>query len=268
MEKYYQIATKGKIYYRIEGAQDSGKTLVFLPGLTADHRLFAEQIHYFKSSYNTLVWDAPAHNLSRPWTLDFSLMDMARYLREILQTEGITRPILIGQSLGGYIAQSYMELYPDDVEAFISIDSAPLQRKYMSSLEIYMLKHTKPLFSCYSWNTLKNATIYACATTEKGKAIMRQMMSSYTRNEYIELSAYGYKILAEAVESDLAYKLNCPALLICGTKDRAGYVRRYNRIWGKSEKLPIHWIDGAGHNSNTDYPNQVNSIIESFLKSI
>ena len=51
------------------------KTLVFLPGLTADHRLFDKQFPFFAGRYNLLTWDAPGHALSRPFTLDFSLMD-------------------------------------------------------------------------------------------------------------------------------------------------------------------------------------------------
>ena len=36
-------------------------TLVFLAGLTADHRLFDKQVAYFDGKYNIIVWDAPAH---------------------------------------------------------------------------------------------------------------------------------------------------------------------------------------------------------------
>ena len=50
-------------------------TLVFLPGLTADHRLFEKQVEYFEGKYNVLVWDAPGHAASWPFTFDFSLLD-------------------------------------------------------------------------------------------------------------------------------------------------------------------------------------------------
>ena len=32
---------------------------MFLPGLTADHRLFEKQIEYFEPGRNVLAWDAP-----------------------------------------------------------------------------------------------------------------------------------------------------------------------------------------------------------------
>ena len=54
------------------------------------------------------VWDAPAHGLSRPFELSFSMQDIVHYLYTIFQIEHIVMPIFVGQSLGGYIAQVYI----------------------------------------------------------------------------------------------------------------------------------------------------------------
>ena len=51
----------GTIHYWVHIMDADITTLVFLPGLTADHRLFDKQIEYFENKYNVLVWDAPAH---------------------------------------------------------------------------------------------------------------------------------------------------------------------------------------------------------------
>ena len=55
-------------------------TLVFLAGLTADHRLFDKQVAYFDEKYNIIVWDAPAHASSWPFRFDFDLFDKAKWL--------------------------------------------------------------------------------------------------------------------------------------------------------------------------------------------
>ena len=59
-----------------------------------------------------------------------------------------------------------------------------------------------------------------------------------------------------------------PSLLICGTKDHAGSCISYNRAWHQKTKIPLKWIEGAGHNSNTDKPEIINSLIEEFLSNI
>ena len=56
------------------------------------------------------------------------------------------------------------------------------------------------------------------------------------------------------------------SLLLCGDEDHAGSTMRYNKAWHKKSGLPLLWIKGAGHNSNTDEPEQVNQLIELFIE--
>ena len=77
--------------------------------------------------------------------------------------------------------------------------------------------------------------------------------------------AKAYRILANAIEADLPYAIDCPALLLCGDKDKAGSTKRYNLRWTKEEGLPLVMISNAGHNSNTDQPEAVNAAIDGFL---
>ena len=59
-ERTYQTPC-GIIHYWASILSLGAITLVFLPGLTADHRLFDKQVEYFEGKYNIIVWDAPAH---------------------------------------------------------------------------------------------------------------------------------------------------------------------------------------------------------------
>lgn len=205
IEKIYRTE-KGPIHYWISSMVDNGPSLIFLPGLTADHRLFEKQTEYFDGKYRMFVWDAPGHASSYPFQMNFSLADKAKWLDEIIELEGLNDPVIIGQSMGGYAGQMYSQLFPEKLRGFISIDSAPLQRQYLTG--------------------------------------------------------------AEAIEADLPYEIKCPALLICGDKDHARSCIRYNKKWHKRSGIKIEWIKGAGHNSNTDEPEQINKLIERFVKII
>ena len=260
---------KGAVRYWISAAPRSeSKTLAFLPGLTADHRLFEKQFEHFAGKYNIFTWDAPGHAASRPFALDFSLMDKAVWLHDILQAEGVERPVLIGQSMGGYVSQCYMERYPGGVRAFVSIDSAPIQRKYMTAAEIWLLRRTKLIYRPYPWKALVRAGADGCAETAYGRNLMREMMNGYSKADYCDLACHGYGILADAIEADLPYTIDCPALLLCGAHDKAGSTKRYNLRWTKEEGLPLVMIPNAGHNSNTDNPAAVNAAIDEFLMRV
>ena len=266
-EKIFKTVS-GTIHYWTNDILLSRKTLVFLPGLTADHHLFDRQTEAFEKEYNLLTWDAPGHAASRPFRLDFSLMDKAVWLHKILKKEGISFPILVGQSMGGYVSQCFMQKYPGETAGFISIDSAPLKRSYVTGAEIRLLKKTEPMYRAFLWGSLKKIGADGCAVSEYGRRLMRGFLDSYTKDEYCKLSGHGMKLLAEAMEADLPYVIDCPVILICGEKDRAGSAKSYNRRWAKRERIPIRWIRGAGHNSNTDKPEEVNQIIRDFARSI
>lgn len=256
----------GKVAYWVDGSAGPGVPwLVFLPGLTADHTLFDAQVAYFVGRASCLVWDAPAHGESRPYPLDFTIDDLARILHGVLEAERVDRPVLVGQSLGGYVAQAFIDLYPGEAVGFVSIDSAPLKRKYYPTWEVKALRHTKGMYQAIPWALLKPWGSWGTATTERGRANMRSFMEGYTKREYVDLAAHGYRMLADAVETDRAYDIDCPALLLCGEKDRAGDVKPFNRRWAAGEGIPLVWVPGAGHNSNVDAPEFVNAQIERFV---
>ena len=260
----------GTIHYWVDKQNTSPITIIFLPGLTADHRLFEKQIEFFRGKYNILAWDAPAHAASWPFDFSFNLSDKAMWLDEIFVKEQIDYPVIVGQSMGGYVGQMYSQLFPEKLKGFISIDSAPLQRKYVTRLEIWLLKRMEPIYRYYPWKWLVRLGTNGVATSEYGRKLMHNIMMVYDGNQdrYAKISGHGYRMLAEAMEMNLPYEIKCPALLICGEKDRAGSCIRYNKTWHINTRIPIRWIKNAGHNCNTDAPDIVNELIENFVLNL
>ncbi len=267
IEKTYRTRCGVIHYWTNRVSKRPTPTLIFLPGLTADHRLFEKQIEYFKEKYNVLVWDPPSHASSWPFDFSFSLKDKAIWLDEILIQENINNPVIIGQSMGGYVGQMYSELFPNKLKGFISIDSAPLQRPFTSSMELFFLKRTETMYRYYPWKSLLKSGTKGVAVSEYGRELMKKMMMVYNnqKQRYAKIAGHGFKMIANAIEADLPYEIKCPALLICGEKDKAGSVIRYNKEWHKESGIPIEWIEDAGHNSNTDRPDLVNKIIDNFV---
>ncbi len=42
----------------------------------------------------------------------------------------------------------------------------------------------------------------------------------------------------------------------------------YLKRWRKGENLPLYWVKGRGHNSNTDRPDEINGEIEKFTDNL
>ena len=104
---------QGFITYWINASKiPSEPWLVFLPGLTANHHPFKDQLEHFKGKANLLVWDPPSHGKSRPFDTTWTIEQLAEWLNNLLESESISNPVLVGQSMGGYISQAFMERFP------------------------------------------------------------------------------------------------------------------------------------------------------------
>lgn len=271
IEKTYETP-KGTIHYWVntDKKEKTEYQLVFLPGLTVDHRLFDKQTESFEDKYSIFVWDAPSHAASYPFDYGYDLKDKATWLSEILDVEGYDKPVIVGQSMGGYLGQMYIQLFPEKISGFVCIDSAPLKREYYTWLELWLLERMEPVYRHYPWKSLMKTGSDGVAETEYGRRLTLDMWSIYEddHERYVKLAAFGYRILAKAVKEKLPYDIKCPAVLICGKKDHAGSCIRYNKAWHKKTGIPLKWIDDAGHNSNTDKPEEINGIIEELITSL
>lgn len=237
-------------------------TLVFLPGLTANHTLFEKQIMYFYDKYNIIVWDCPCHGKSRPYE-NFSYLNVAKELNSILKTEGCGRTVIIGQSLGGMIGQYYIDAYPEGVEGFIAIDSAPFG-DYYSKSDFFWLNQLEWMCKLFPDKMLRKSMAKMCGVTPDARERMERMLDDYPKKELCHLMYIGE---AAFIPENRNIKLSCNAILLLGDKDQVGKVAAYNKKWADKTGYPLLIIKNAAHNSNDDRPEEVNKIIEDFLLS-
>ena len=254
---------RGKVYYWTEKS-DSTFFLVFLPGLTANHHLFDKQIVVFSKQYNIIVWDAPAHGKSRPYR-EFSYGNAAEELKKILDIENVKRAVLIGQSAGGFVAQSFYKKYADMVEGIITIGTCPYNPLYYSKLDLFWLRQTKWMFRPYPDRILRKTMAKMCGSTQRARESMLNMLADYTKDELCNLMYIGFAGFIPEI-SEMSIK--CPMWLLVGEHDKTGKVMAYNKMWHKKEGVPLYIIEGAAHNANDDQPKRVNELLNTFLQAL
>jgi len=252
----------GTTYYWTSEVK-SKLTIVFLPGLTADHRLFESQIAFFQNYYKVLVWDCPCHGKSRPYR-EFTYSNVSCELHRILENEHVDRAIFIGQSLGGMIAQFYIDQHSDKAAGFISVDSVPFG-DYYSKSDMFWLMQLEWMCKMFSDKFLRTSMARMCGATEIARNRMFTMLSSYTKKELCHLMYIGE---AAFIPENKKIDLPCKCLLLLGEKDKVGKVAAYTKEWAKRTGHPLVMIPGAAHNANDDQPDMVNSIILDFMKSL
>ena len=265
MEERILLTNKGNVFYWQSERWDSEKdSIFFLHGLTADHSMFDGQIAAFAEDYNLLTWDTPAHGKSRPFE-SFDFGDTSEYIRIILDKHSVDHVILVGQSLGGFLAQSFIKRYPERVKSFVSIDSTPYGSGYYSGFDVWILKQVEWMAHLYPFRWMKKAMSRQVSTTRKSYENMMQMLSPYSKSELCHLMGLGY---AGFLDDNCDLQIPCPVLLILGENDRTGKVVQYNKAWAQRTGYPLQVIKGAAHNVNVDKPEEVNACIRTFLSEL
>lgn len=251
------------VFWKSDKFDPTRDTLFFLHGMLANHTMFEQQFLAFEDTYNIIAWDAPAHGESRPY-ITFTYENAVNGLKDILDECGISKVILIGQSMGGFIAQSFVFRYPELVKAFVAIDSTPYG-DYYSKSDIWWLRKIEKIAKLFPENLLKTSIVKQNALTEAGRKNMATMIMNYSKAELCHLMGLGY---AGFLDDNRVCNIPCPVLLIVGEKDTTGKVKSYNKEWAKRTGYPLIWISNAAHNSNVDNPTMVNKAISNFIKNL
>lgn len=258
-------STEGIVYYWTNKIDSSTKVaIVFCHGLTADHTLFDKQVKYLSDDYKLITWDWPLHGKSRPYS-NFSFSNVNKELYSILQQENIEKVILVGQSAGGYIAQSFIQEYEDMVIGFIAIGTTPFGKKYYKKSELFWIKHYSTIARLYPYS-------YYSKVGSKGITVTREAKESMY-NTLIKLGKKGMLMASRAVYEEFLkvedeVRFNCPVLITYGEYDKTGYVKKYCNEWAKETGYPLQVIDNASHNANYDNYEQFNNLLTSFVQSL
>jgi len=263
MKQIISESERGKVYYWHTDIDLTKRTIFLLHGLTANHTMFNKQVEFFRDKYNVIVWDAPAHGKSRPYS-DFSYENAATVMLQILNELQIEKVVLIGQSMGGYNVQSFILRYPEKVIGFVSIHSTPFGNYYSKS-DMWWLRQIEWMCKPFSEKMLKVSIAKQNAFTKAGQENMLEMVSDYDKAELCRLMGIGY---AGFLNDNVELQLPCSALLLVGEKDNTGKVKSYNKEWSRRTGTELIWVPDAAHNSNVDNPDFVNSCIEKFLTKL
>lgn len=265
MRENYIDTKQGKVYYWLSDFwNEERKTIIFLHGLTANHTMFEKQYDFFGEGYNIMGWDAPAHGKSRPYK-EFSYPNAVDVLKQIFVKHGIRSVIMVGQSMGGYIAQSFIAKYPSMVSAFVAIDTTPYGDMYYSKSDRWWLRQIEWMSYLYPFNAMKKAIAKQVSVTKDGYENMLSMLSPYTKKELCHLMGIGY---AGFLDDNTNLQIECPIIILLGDKDKTGKVQGYNKLWAKNTDFPLIFIKNAAHNSNVDNPEAVNHEIHKFIQSL
>lgn len=100
----------------------TGPDMVLIHGIFAYKEIMNPLFNHYRDSYHVVSYDVRGHGESeKPGKI--SLNDHADDLKALIEELGLTRPIVVGLSMGSYIALTAAEKYPDLLSKIILIGS-------------------------------------------------------------------------------------------------------------------------------------------------
>jgi pimeloyl-ACP methyl ester carboxylesterase len=113
-----------KLFYEREGSAEP--TLLFVHGWCCDHTFFEPQFEHFKSSHTVVAMDLRGCGRSDRPEAGYDIPTLADDVAWLASSIGISRPIVVGHSLGGMVAIELAARHPSVPLAIVADDPGPI----------------------------------------------------------------------------------------------------------------------------------------------
>lgn len=241
----------------------SGRWVVFLHGAGMDGRMFEAQIPAVPSDVGILCWDARGHGAS---TLSgpFRYADVLADLRGLLAAERCREVVIVGQSMGGNLAQSFADEARSDLRGLVLIDCTA-NHGSLSRGERWALRASTWLMWGWPWRLLARQSAGVCGVEASTIAYAHACLLRLGKRRFIEVMRFW----RDALNPDSDHRLGYPTLAIVGSKDRAGNISAaMSELADRDGSVRLLTVSGAGHNANMDRPDVTNAALCQFLAQV
>lgn len=240
-----------------EEAGGKGAPIVFVHGWCCDHTYFAPQVEHFRRTHRVVAVDLRGHGQSDKPAQDYTMAAFADDLVWLCRQLGVTRPVVIGHSMGGVIAMVLAAQFPDVPAAIVSVDSPILPSAPLpDTLAPFVAALRSPAYRQAQRQFVNDMLFIPADDSERKGRIIDAM------------SAAPQPVMVSAFENLFNFDHAATAAQ-CRVPWLALYAQQPVSDLPRLRELCPHLVTGqtvgAGHFHQLEVPEQVNAMIERFL---
>ena len=235
--------------------------VVLIHGWCCDRSYLAPQAAHFAAAGRAVVeLDLRGHGESDRPQQDYPIEGFADDVAWLLGALAIERPILVGHSMGGIIAYDVAARYPELASAIVMIDSAVVLPEHArAAIPPFLEKLRRPDYAAVVADYVGSALFVPTDDPDRKAAILAAMAAA---PYHVLVSAYAG--LADYDAERGTGRVAVPALYIGADEPspRCDLARLAKLV----PQLQTGRTVGAGHFCQLEVPEQVNAMIDRFLK--
>ncbi len=251
-----------KIAYSDTG---KGNAVVLLHGFLENQKMWLNLIPEVSKKHRVITIDLLGHGETECFGYVHSMEDNAGVVQAVLSKLRIQKTILVGHSMGGYVALAFAEMYPEKVRGLVLQNSTSKadseERKANRNLAIKAVKKDYTTFI-----RLSIANLFSPDNRERliDEIEMVKIEALKTPLQGIVASLEGMKIRKD--REPVLHSVTFPILLVLGKKDGVlNYEDNLKQIENTKVKL-VSFPDG--HMSHVENKEELKDALLDFFKGI
>jgi pimeloyl-ACP methyl ester carboxylesterase len=249
-----------QVHLRDEGPRNDLTPIVLLHGTSASLHTWDGWVAVMAKERRVIRFDLPGFGLTGPAADDdYRLAAYAKFVAGTLDTLGLNRVILAGNSLGGNIAWATAAAFPDRVERLILIDAGGYAFE-SESVPLGFRIAQMPALDFFASRVLPRRVIEGSLRNVYGDP---SKVSPYLVDLYFDMAlregnrrALGLR-MRQLVRGDQAEKiaqLKVPTLILWGAKDRLIPIGNGHRFHKEIAGSELFVFDELGHVPQEENP--------------
>jgi pimeloyl-ACP methyl ester carboxylesterase len=257
----------GTIFYHVSG---KGIPVVLLHGFAEDGNVWQAQIDFLQTRFLVIVPDISGSGRSSiaNWKDHIGMDDFADSIKAILDEEQITGCVVIGHSMGGYIALAFAEKYPhllNGLGLFHSSAFADTEEKKQTRLKAIGFIENNG-----GYTFIKNTTpgLFASAFTKNNPEKINALIEegkSFAENTLIQ---YYKAMISRPDRTAVLSYFTKPVLFIIGEQDKAVPLELSLQQCYLPAQSHIYILKNTAHMGMWEEPEKANNALLSFLQAM
>ena len=239
----------------------SGPPLLFLHGAGGNSgwQAYHEEL---SQSYTVYVPSQPGFNgTERPDWL-YTITDVAHFNQALVQKLGLDQYILMGSSMGGWVAAEMAAMSSHGLKALVLVDAAGIKPERGEIAEIFMVSaETRLKQRFYDPSQVPNYEQYTRELSPEEQLVEhsnREMASRLCWKPYLYNPSLPYYLA----------KVSTPTLILWGRQDAIIPVECGELFQKALRNSSLRIIDNCGHSPATEKPQEFLNAITEFLSGL